>query len=220
MSFGKPASSTVWMNWPSRPRSRFVNLVLGTQDVEGLQAVYGEKEANELLGVCADKAILRLESPETARWASQLFGECETFELRRSITSGASGDSDGVTEDLVKRDVLLPGEFLSLPPTNPTNGLSGFYVSPGICAWWSVLSGKELRCRLAKRDPAVANFIARPDGELHLAAWNKDDLLRLGLSRVEEPVVAESKVVELEPRQRRMKLKAEDLQRPPWGRQA
>src|SRR5262249_54922479 len=51
-------------------RSRGVSLVLGTQDVEGLHAVWGKEHAEELLGMCAIRAFLRTESAKTAHWAS------------------------------------------------------------------------------------------------------------------------------------------------------
>lgn len=41
--------------------------MLGFQDIEGLREVYGYQLANEIAGQCANKAILRCDSSDTAR---------------------------------------------------------------------------------------------------------------------------------------------------------
>jgi len=70
----------------TKGRSKGASLVLGYQDIEGLRDVYGHQLANEIAGQCANKAILRCDSAETARWASALFGEREVLERRESTT--------------------------------------------------------------------------------------------------------------------------------------
>lgn len=131
-------------------RSKGVAIVLGFQDINGLRSVYGKEVAEEIVGQCSNIAILRLQSPETAEWASKLFGQREIEEVEFSDSSGTSkqsasfisalagrgGDSSGqsqqtskTTKKLVK-DTVLNSAFINLPVTNAKNGLHGFRFSP------------------------------------------------------------------------------------------
>ena len=94
-----------------RGRSKGACCVFGLQDIEGLREVYGVHVANEMLGMCSNKAILRLESPETAAWASKVFGEFESIELR-STREGAWGQRRARSEERVRSEVLMPSEFM------------------------------------------------------------------------------------------------------------
>ena len=67
----------------TKGRSKGAAVVLGFQDIAGLQDVYGKEVAEELVGQCSIKVILRLNSPETAAWASRLIGSREVIESRR-----------------------------------------------------------------------------------------------------------------------------------------
>ena len=57
-------------------------------------------------------AILRLERPETAAWASKVFGEFESIELR-STREGAWGQRRARSEERVRSEVLMPSEFMA-----------------------------------------------------------------------------------------------------------
>jgi hypothetical protein len=165
-------------------------VVLGFQDIEGLQAVYGpagEKLANELVGQCANKAIFRLQSPQTAKWASDSVGEHEMYERHDSTTTGGSGNSSTVSWQLVKREAVLPSQFMSLPPTNPENGLTGLYSSPHIGVFWSNLPGEYLECVLRPRRRDVPDFVPRPVQDQYLAPWSDEDSKRLGIPPDEQP---------------------------------
>ena len=71
-------------------RSKGACVVLGFQDIDGFRDAYGEKAANEIAGIPSNKAILGLSSPETAEWASSLFGEYEATEVEVTLSSGSS----------------------------------------------------------------------------------------------------------------------------------
>lgn len=60
----------------AKGRSKGAAVVLGFQDLDGLRQVY-DKGADELVGQCGTKALLRTESPGTAEWASRVVGESE-----------------------------------------------------------------------------------------------------------------------------------------------
>jgi hypothetical protein len=143
-------------------RSYGICIVLGFQDLEGLRHVYGDQPADVMLNQCSSKAILRLASAKTAQWASSLAGVY------------------GYAQQ--QQEVIHPSAFLSLPPTDPKNGLSGYYVTPYVNPYFSKLRGDELFDRmLTKPNDKVDDFQQRPPSELELKPWAEADLIRLGL---------------------------------------
>jgi len=162
-----------------------VSVVLGFQDIDSLRApsLYGEHIANVLVGQCAAKAIFRLDSPSTARWASDTVGEVEGYESTVSRTRNNKGESSyTVGEQYAKRDAVPPSAFLSMP--RPANGeMEGVFVHPDVGAYWNRFSFRELL-----RAPAAApNLVPRPTQEQLLQPWDDDDIDRLGLTVPAEP---------------------------------
>jgi len=143
--------------------------------------VYGERIANEMVAQCGNKAILRLESPETARWASAVAGECERYEYQTSYATSPQGRTRTVSEQLVKREAVLPSEFMDLLPTNRAHGLTGYFMSPYIGVYRATIPGEELDRRLKPRDVAVGDFVPRPREHEYLHPWTPEDCRRLGL---------------------------------------
>lgn len=162
----------------TKGRSKGAAVVLGFQDIEGLRAAYGDdRVVNELVGQCAHKFLLRFESPATADWAASVIGQSEWVEEK--VTDGSSGRS--VTYDRVKRDGVLASEFLSLPPTNPADGLSGIFLAPGAGAFRATIPGKTLAKTLKPADGSVPNFVPRPDWQQVMRPWCDADAIRLGM---------------------------------------
>ncbi len=87
--------------------------------------------ANEIVGQCGSKAILRLSSPETAQWASNLSGRY--LRPERSLTDGTSYSQQGTNQSssgsisLQERPAIYTSEFLTLPFPTEQSGLSAFY---------------------------------------------------------------------------------------------
>lgn len=103
----------------TKGRSKGACVVLGFQDIEGLRNAYGKERASEIVSMCANKAILRLESPETAEWASKVFGEYEQYEIEESWTEGESTTQGDST---TKGKGNNSGSFFSqVPTTNSKN---------------------------------------------------------------------------------------------------
>ena len=171
----------------TKGRSKGACAVLGFQDAEGLRDAYGVHRANEIMGQCSNKAVLRLESFETAQWASRLMGDDERIEIRSSVNTDGTWQKRQRTrsEQRVKAEVVMPGEFLSLPPTNFRNGLVGYYLTPFLGAYRSVTPlGDLLGPELTPGDSSgVPNFISRPGGDQHIKPWGADDEKRLGLAQ-------------------------------------
>jgi type IV secretory pathway TraG/TraD family ATPase VirD4 len=175
----------------TKGRSKGACVVLGFQDIEGLRDAYGERVAHEITGQCCHKAILRLESPQTAQWAAEIIGAAERLEYRdnASASVGSQGGTAGqnTTEHLSKREVVLPSELMELPPTNRENGLTGYYLTPTTGAYIATLSPQYLAAALRPRATDVADLMERPEDHQYLFDWTTADLSRLGLPPLPEP---------------------------------
>ncbi len=165
----------------AKGRSKGVSAVLGFQDMDGLRAVY-DKGADELVGQCATKALLRMESPGTAEWASRVVGQTEQWE--HQVTTAPAGDS--TTHQRTKRDGVLPSEFLSLPPASRDGGLSGYFVVPEVGAFHRTVPPRAIGDLLRPKGEE-ADFVPRPVEEQYLRPWTEDDLRRLGLPDLGTP---------------------------------
>lgn len=176
----------------TKGRSKGAAVVLGFQDVHGLQAVYGKEVAEELVGQCNTKAILRLNSPETARWASKVIGTSEFLETHHSVSQSRSFREAGLRTDnslgrsasngISQRDLVLASELLDLPETSLQRGLTGYFLNPITGVFRDSLSGDWLRNQLRPPNPVVASVIPRPDSDQYLRAWTPEDTVLLGTS--------------------------------------
>ena len=124
-------------------RSKGICCVLGFQSIEGLRdsTMWGEHVAHELTGQCRSKAFFGVGDAATAKWVAQSFGELERVETSwtKSVSKSsrnldlieATGTkTESESRQRVKRDAVLDNELLGMPPTDATNGLHGFYISP------------------------------------------------------------------------------------------
>lgn len=178
----------------TKGRSKGLAVVLGFQDVNGLRDLYGREVADELLGQCNTKVILRLNSPETAEWASKLHGKREVIESARSRNQSRNfrtlgldcGGSSGVSisNGIAQREVVLDSEFLDLPETTPENGLSTFFLSPATGAFRDCIPGSWIRDHLRPSRPGTPNVVPRPETEQYLRAWGDADDRALGLAPI------------------------------------
>lgn len=106
----------------TRGASKGACVVLGFQDIEGMHDAFGKERANEFIGQCANKAILKLNSPETAKWASELFGKYEFVEEEEGTTEG-KGTTKGttVTEGHTKGETVSQGTSTGTSITQSTS---------------------------------------------------------------------------------------------------
>jgi hypothetical protein len=157
-------------------------IIIGFQTIEGMRNVYGREIANELTGLCATKAFLRSDDPETASWAAKIIGDCEVLESRR--TAQRNNQKNGsFSESTTQRVSVLTSELLNLPATNRRNGLTGYYVSPFTGAFRSTLSAEEVDALSKPPATKYAGFAPRPAEHQVLRPFDDDDLRRLGLNR-------------------------------------
>lgn len=164
----------------TKGRSKGVSVCPGFQDNDGMRSVYGKEVADEMLGQIAQKVILRLESPSSAEWSSELFGDREQPRGEESIKRGGAEKQDANNADREQRRLILPSEFLSLPPCNMANGLTGYSLCPMIGAYKFHLTGQQISQWLAPRLTDMNDFVRRPAEHQHLRPWTKEDSQRLG----------------------------------------
>ncbi len=175
----------------TKSRSAGAAVCLGLQDTSGMRDAYGPEVAEELLAQCNSKAILRLNGPETASWASRLFGMREVLERARNHSQSRSfrslgldsGGSRGesISNGIVKREVVLDSEFLDLPETTPENGLSAYFLTPTLGGFRDLLPGHWITRTLIPADPSTPNAMPRPESDQYLRPWCQDDVHALRL---------------------------------------
>lgn len=183
-------------------------VVLGFQDINGLKEVYGDNVAEEIVGQCGYKAVLRLESPSTAEWASRLYGTRQGIISLDSVGLNEGGGQTLSTGESFQQSEVVPyGEFLKIPPVRDGR-LAGYYLTPDV-AFPSVIDFRqgavlemppgrqgaaamnaacatpravpEAAARLRRAQPAVPDVVARPVADQFLAPWTPDERRGLGL---------------------------------------
>jgi hypothetical protein len=166
-------------------RSKGACLMLAFQDIEGFREAAGDHVANEIVGQCSHKALLRLESEESAAWASRLIGQHESRQWLQSkpVLLGRGGSR---SEQITKTETVLPSEFFTLPPTSEENGLSGYFLTPEIGVIRDRITGSQL-ARLFTSDDVERQmrFQPQPERAQHLLPWTECDCRRLCLASSE-----------------------------------
>lgn len=183
----------------TKGRSKGACVVLGFQAIEGMREVHGANLAEEIAGLCNNKAILRLESAVSAQWCSALFGKTEEIERRRSRSHSLSergvlptfGRSRTLAEQRVTTEAVLASEIMTLPPTGPQHGLNGFFITRTSGAYRATIPWNQLKLLQPQRPSGAApscisgnntaDFEPRPESSQYLREWTPEDLKRLGL---------------------------------------
>ena len=167
-------------------RSKGVRVVLGFQDIEGLYALYDKHEAEEMIGLCANRVFLHLDNPGTREWASDFLGESEEEIPEVSKTVGRdSSETTAYKVDMRKN--ALPIEFHSLPLASPRDGIRGWYAYPGHRnKFW--IDPNDIAPILFPNTLSVKppTFIARDADSQRLPKWNDSDLFGLDLESAPE----------------------------------
>ena len=169
----------------NKGRSKGVCVVLGVQELSSLREVYGENGAAIIAANANNKVLLRVESPESADWASRMIGEYEQVDIMRAKSTGGrlglSPLSLTRSEQLVRGSAVLPSEFFSIPVTNRKNGLTGYFLSPHFGAFRAVVPAEVIDGWVPQEVRTELHFVARPERDQYLEPWGKRDLTRLSL---------------------------------------
>jgi len=175
-------------------RSRGACLVLAFQDIDGFREAAGTRIANEIIAQCSHKALLRMESDESAKWASQVIGQYETLDLMQSKQGGLFGKGGSQSEQAARRDTVLPSEFYLIPATNPKNGLTGFFLAtstgavrdriPTEAIATVICSEASVVIRGTRYQPESAQSLSPPFAREHVGVENSRQLIpRMTLTR-------------------------------------
>ena len=193
----------------TKGRSKGACVALGFQAIEGMREVYGNNVASEITGLCNHKAILRLESPESARWASDLFGKVEEIDCRGGISRSQSilallptGETYSLSEQRQTVDAVLASEIMELPPAGPGWGFHGFFITREMGAYKQTLPWDKMKpIPIAGGSGA---FHPRPIADQYLREWEPEDYQRLEINPLRLVEVSESP---MQPRQQRRTLR-------------
>jgi type IV secretory pathway TraG/TraD family ATPase VirD4 len=157
-------------------RSKGASVVISFQSVSGLRdsRMYGPYFTDEILGQIGNRFFGRLECPETAEWASRVFGDQEIEQFTTSRTQSSQGNSTTRNQQIVVRRTVLPAEFMSVPPCNSENGLTGYFMVRARGCFLDNLPGESLfNGALIPPAENVPEFVPRPIDDQYLAAWTK-----------------------------------------------
>ena len=117
----------------TKGRSKGACVVAGFQDIDGMREVYGTEMANEMCAQFNNTVVLRVNSPETASWASDLFGR--RLEVAQSSSSGFnSGQGSSFSIDRSRseeeRPFLYSEAFLYGTNAAAAKAVNGFRKGP------------------------------------------------------------------------------------------
>jgi len=177
-------------------RSKGASLVLGFQDIAAVEHVYGDKEAEAIIGAPTHRAMFSVNSYRTAKWAEEnFFDRQEPIWLSSQSTSmGPQGSSttEGASQQLVRQPLFLSSEFAMLQPPNEGlgRGLQGVFRSGGQPAERFEVPLARLKelphtGRVPEDTPDdEKDFLPVQDREAgHLSWWTPAELDTLGLRR-------------------------------------
>lgn len=174
-----------------RGRAYGVCGALSTQSKSGVDAVYTREVADELLDQCGFRLFLKCEG-ETAVWASRQFGEQESIALRANESVSYGGErttlSQGRSEEFRKRDTVMAGELMSLPPASAREGVHGFAKTP----WGAFRAHVDFTPLLPPEDANTPGFVRRPEEDEFLEGFTEAELAQFGLIRIPEPETDEA----------------------------
>lgn len=126
-------------------------VVLGFQDISQLEAKYGEKGAQTLIGSCSTLAVLKA-GGKTAKAMSEFLGDA--MQLEQNLSESSSSKSGGagsvsMSERTDTRSVVLAGELSNL------QNLTCYIKTVGL----PIIGPRKIKFRKFK-DDATAQFIA------------------------------------------------------------
>jgi len=163
-------------------RSKGVAAVLGFQDFDGLCALYGTKEANEITGQCNNKTFLRTDSTATAAWMEGHAGKILVQDPQMNVDPKGSSIPNSLSIHRVERHLVMASEFMEIPRTTVENGLKAFHLIPASkTAYWTHNSLEEILPLVGEPHPNVPNHVGRLADSQRLAPWSHWDARRIGI---------------------------------------
>ncbi|MCF7975534.1 MAG: type IV secretion system DNA-binding domain-containing protein [Phycisphaerae bacterium] len=141
----------------TKGRSKGLWALIVLHTLPGLMSVYGEHEAKAIAATCTNKAFLRQDCPETARWAELVLGKAELLQYTRNHANGRYEAKPSITEHVVEKNVVTASQLLRLPLANRER-FYGYFVSPLVGVFGGPVHFSKVICPIAD----VPNFKERP----------------------------------------------------------
>lgn len=167
----------------TKGRSKGACVVLSFQDIEGMRWVYGMEVANEICGQCNNTIVLRLNSPSTAQWASELFGK--RLDIAETASTQAAGLTVGSGFQEEERPFLFTSDFSYMPSAGRKNGVNGFLRDPENSPdqrdpRWHLDFVADRALLPEEPQHAIPPFVPIDQGDFYLEPWSQEDWDRLG----------------------------------------
>ena len=179
-------------------RSKGARVVIGFQDVDGMKALYGEHQTQEMIGLCANRIVLHLDNPQTTKWASEVFGEAEVVQVDESSSRSESSsyghktvtNQAGNTQRIAMRVNALPIEFQDLPLASLETGVQGWFAVPGRRNRFHILPDdvrSYLKLGASALDPNQGEpaFVERPVEHQERILWSDEETSTLQAERLQ-----------------------------------
>jgi type IV secretory pathway TraG/TraD family ATPase VirD4 len=108
-------------------RSKKIKVIIGTQEIAGLQSIYGPEDTKSIINNCGSKLILNVGDPDTAEYFSKLAGDQEYWQASRTISVSQDDSKGGEnhSRQIQTRKVIMPSEIMRLEVGN------GYFMLPG-----------------------------------------------------------------------------------------
>jgi hypothetical protein len=129
----------LWSKTPSetlvttafRGRSSGAGLIIGTQDLNGIDFIYKREQARELLANLLTKVFLGGGSIEAARFASECIGCHEVIQSTWSESWNEGGRSLSVNHAIARRELVTQDEIMALRKADwQRDRIEGYCITP------------------------------------------------------------------------------------------
>lgn len=185
----------------TKGRSKGICLLLAFQSILGMYQMYGREIAESMLSQCRLKGFLKLSDQESASWAAKAIGDTEIKRQQASndyqpMFGHLTGITmrKGSTEVIQQKNLVLPSEFINIPPINPDSnqGLTGCYQVIDCHKHYE--TWQSLKKRLHPTCEYVADFEPAPVSHQRLKPWTEEDWERLGITEIMQRLQLEEKL--------------------------
>ena len=155
-------------------RSKGGRVAIAYQSISGLRdpKLFGQHQTDDILGQIGNRFFGLIECPETAEYGARVIGDSEIQQMSRSETRSRQGSSTTRNTAPVVRRAVLPSEFMSIPPCDFSNGLSGLFTTRSGNPAWDWISPSELSDMLISPAADVDDFVPRNPNFQLVEPWS------------------------------------------------
>ncbi len=158
-------------------RTKGARVAIAFQTISGMRSAsnFGREQTDEIVGLIGNRFFGRIECPETAEYASKVFGEAEIIQKSTSYTSGGQSNTTTNSFNNIVTRVVLPSQFMSVPICNGHNGLAAYIsISNHGCSTIFIPPGELFNGWLLPSDSTVPDFLPRDSIHQFLKPWTPE----------------------------------------------